>query len=114
MSIAAPLLAVFISIAYLILSKLFVGKNKRKVSETTGKNIQLWGLVIIGLVSIYCIFALDILDNNVMKWFWLSFIIIALGFQSFLEWKFLKEIKQYVVSLFVLMLGLIYIIIFMF
>lgn len=109
-SISTPILALVISIAYIIVSKLIVGKRKRKVSETTGENIQICGFAIIGVIGICSIlFVLDFFDNNVMKWFWLFFIIVTLGFQSFMEWKFLKESKEYVVSLIVLMIGIIYI-----
>ncbi|WP_182201692.1 DUF4181 domain-containing protein [Paraliobacillus salinarum] len=114
MSIEIPLLPIFVSLSNLILSMLFVGKNKRKVSETAGKSIQLWGLITIGLIGISLIFVLDIQNNNVMRWFWLIFIIIVLSFQSFLEWKFTKETNRYIVSLSVLILSLFYIFIFIF
>ncbi|SFL98784.1 protein of unknown function [Gracilibacillus orientalis] len=115
MGISTPFLALVVSIAYIIVSKLIVGKNKKKISETAGENIQIWGLLIIGIIGICSVFFfLDIFNNNVMKWFWLFFLILTLGFQSFLEWKFLKDSKEYVVSLIVLMLGLIYILIFIF
>ncbi|ASK63904.1 hypothetical protein CFK37_17950 [Virgibacillus phasianinus] len=114
MGIPASILVVFILVANFLLNKLFLGRKKKEISETLGKNVHRWGMVIIGVISIYFLFSLDIFNENVMKWFWLSFIIIAQSFQSFMEWKFLKGSKQYVVSLIVLMLGLIYFFIFMF
>lgn len=115
MGISTPILAVFIGIAYILLNKLILGRNKRKVSKTVGKKIYIWGMVIIGLIGIGSIlFVLDVLNNNVMKWFWVFFIILLLGFQSIMEWKFLKGSKEYLVSIIVLILGLIYIYTFIF
>ncbi|ALX49732.1 MULTISPECIES: DUF4181 domain-containing protein [Lentibacillus] len=115
MGITTPILALVVSIAYIIVGKIIVGNKKRKISDKFGKNIQIVGLVIFGVIGISCIlFVLDISNNDVMKWFWLFFLTITLGFQSFLEWKFLRETREYMVSLVVLMIGLIYILIFIF
>lgn len=115
MGMTAGFLVLIVSIANAILSKLILGNNRRKVSETEGKYIQIGGLIviaIIGLCSIFFIF--DILEANTMRWFWLFFLILAVGFHAIMEWTFLRESKEYVVSLMVLMIGLIYIFMFMF
>ncbi len=114
MGISAPILVLVVSIANLIVSKLIVGGKRRKISETDGKIINILGLIIIATMGICSAFFIDIFDNNVMKWFWLCLLILIVGFQSFLEWKFLKESKDYIVSLIVLLIGIIYIFIFMF
>lgn len=115
MHISVPILALVVSIAYIIVSQFILGRQKRKVYETDGGTIQIGGLSIIGMIAVCAIlFILDISNNNVMKWFWLFFLILTLGFQSSLEWKFLKESKEYVVSLTVLMIGIIYIFVFIF
>ena len=115
MGITAGFLVLVVSIANAILSKLILGNIRRKVSETEGKYIQRWGLVVIAIIGFSSIFfVFDILDTNVMKWFWLFFLILTVGFHSFIEWKFLRESKEYMVSLIVLMIGVIYILIFMF
>ena len=113
--ISTGILVLIVSIANAIVGKLILGSNRRKVSETEGKYIQIWGLVVIAILGICSIFFfVDILDANVLKWFWLFFLILTVGFHSFLEWKFLRESKEYVVSLIVLMIGIIYILLFMF
>lgn len=114
MGILAPILVLIVSIANIIVGRLIVGKKRRKISDTDGKNMQFLGLLTIAIIGIWCVFVFDIIATNVMKWFWLCFLIITVGFQLFLEWKFLKESKEYLVSLIVLMIGLIYILIFMF
>ncbi|MDT9027455.1 DUF4181 domain-containing protein [Rossellomorea yichunensis] len=46
-------------------------------------------------------------DSNALKWFWIFYLIILFGFQSILEWKYLKNSKQYVTTLIFLLLGVI-------
>ena len=61
--------------------------------------IGIIAIVVIGFGSIPFIIR-DILDENVfMKWFLLGSFIFATGFYSFVEWKFLKDSKEYIVSL---------------
>lgn len=73
-----------------------------------GKDVSLWGkfiLVCIGIIAYIVIVVIDGLESEAMKWFWMSFVVIALGFQSFIDWKYLKSSKQYIASLIVLVLG---------
>lgn len=112
--ISTPILVFVISIANLIVGRLIVGGKRRKVSETDGEIIQVWGLAVIAVIGLGSMFVLDISDPQIMKWFWLGFVTLTVGIQAFLDWKFLKETKEYVVSLIVLLIGLIYIYIFMF
>ncbi|MBB6451714.1 hypothetical protein HNQ94_000135 [Salirhabdus euzebyi] len=113
MGISTPILAVFIAISYNLLRKLLIGEEKKNILETTGKNIYRLGMGILGLVGILTvIFALDLSDDNSMKWFWSIFITLTLGFQSFMDWKFQKNSKEYIVPLIILVLGIVYIFIF--
>lgn len=41
------------------------------------------------------------------KWYWIIYLILLLGFQSILEWKFLKNSKQYITTLIFLIFGVI-------
>ncbi|MEK5068719.1 DUF4181 domain-containing protein [Sporosarcina sp. FSL K6-1508] len=89
-----------------ILNKL-LGVEKKKISETSGKKVDQWGRGII-LVLFLCTLPFVITkDINVMKWYWILYIILLLGFQSILEWKYLKNSKQHVTTLIFLMLGVI-------
>ncbi|MCT2536214.1 DUF4181 domain-containing protein [Aquibacillus koreensis] len=113
MGISTPILAIFIAISYNLLRKLLIGEEKKKISETAGKNVYRIGMGIFGLIGILTvIIALDLSDNNSMKWFWSIFITLILGFQSFMDWKFHKNSKEYIVPLIVLVLGIVYIFIF--
>jgi len=104
------LFIVFIILAFLldrVISKLLGIDKKGKLSETSGKNIDRWGRVIIFIIVI-CIFPFVISkDTNVIKWFWILYLSLLVGFQAILEWKYLKNTKQYISSLIFLILGVI-------
>ena len=73
-------------------------RKKEKISETSGKNIDRWGRGLI-LLTFLCTlpFAVEE-DRNVIKWYWICFLIVSMGFQSFMEWKYLKNSKEYVIT----------------
>ena len=43
-------------------------------------------------------------DAPFIKWYWIVYVIILFGFQSILEWKYLKSSKQYITTLVFLIL----------
>jgi len=112
--IAAPILVLVVSITRMIVSGLIVGENKRKISETDGKYIEIFGNILLIIISFSTLYFLDIMNPDVMKWFLLCALIIILGFHTFLEWYFMKESKQYEASLITLAVGIIYTSIFIF
>lgn len=114
MGLSVPILVLVVSITNMIAGKLILGEDRKKIYETSGKYIYLWGTIILLTIGFGCLFFLDISDLNVMKWLWLCFSILTVGFYTFLEWMFLKESKEYIVSLIVLTVGLIYTLIFIF
>ncbi|KGR78032.1 DUF4181 domain-containing protein [Ureibacillus manganicus] len=114
MGISAPLLVFVVGIANLIVGHFLIEGKRKKISETKGKYIHKWGYSIIATMGIGSLFILDIFDPNVMKWFWLGLLILIIGFQTLLDWKYLKGTKEYLVSLIVLVIGIIYILVVMF
>ncbi len=99
----------------IIILSLFINKfltkwlgvgRKEKISETPGKNIDRWGRGII-LLIFFCSLPYAIENRNVIKWYWICFLIVSIGFQSFMEWKYLKTSKQYVITLTYLLLALV-------
>jgi hypothetical protein len=87
-----------------IINKLLAVK-KKKISETSGKNVDRWGRGVI-LVIFLCTLPFVITKGtNVMKWYWILYLLLLLGFQSILEWKYLKNSKQYITTLIFLMLS---------
>ncbi|MFJ7978542.1 DUF4181 domain-containing protein [Peribacillus sp. JNUCC 23] len=102
-----PFIIVLIILGFLleiIINKL-LGVEKKKISETSGKKVDRWGRGII-LVIFLCTLPFVITkDINVMKWYWILYLILLLGFQSILEWNYLKNSKQHVTTLIFLMLS---------
>ncbi|GIP22888.1 DUF4181 domain-containing protein [Paenibacillus sp. J22TS3] len=58
-----------------------------------------------GYYHLYCSFVEHKQEGNTLKWFFILFITIAYGFRSFIDWKYLRDSKEYMVSLIVLILG---------
>ncbi|WML48551.1 DUF4181 domain-containing protein [Neobacillus sp. PS3-34] len=82
---------------------MIVGPEREELTED-GKGVDLWGKVILSALGIITFIFINI-ENEAMKWFWILFVIAAFGFQSFVDWKYLKESKRYIVSLIVLIFG---------
>ena len=92
-----------------IINKLLGIDKEVKISETSGKNVDRWGRGII-LVIFLCSLPFFIEQEvNVMKSYLMLFSILVFGFESILEWKYLKSSKQYISTLISLMLVLIFI-----
>nr|WP_306798791.1 DUF4181 domain-containing protein [Oceanobacillus saliphilus] len=94
-------------ISIILLEKILnilLGVEKKKVSETSGKSIDRWGRGIILVVGLSALPFVVTMDVNIIKWYWIAYFVLLWGFQSFLEWKYLKESKQYVTTLIYLIL----------
>lgn len=81
--------------------------EKKKLSETSAKHIDRWGkgiILVIALTTLPFILKMDIKN---MKWYWIGYFMVSLGFQSFLERMYLKESKQYITTLIFLILAII-------
>ena len=85
-----------------------LGVEKKKISETSAKSIDRWGRGIILVIALLTLPFIITKDVNIIKWYWIAYFLLLLGFQSFLEWKYLKESKQYVTTLTFLILGVIF------
>ncbi len=73
----------------------FWGVKRKSISETPGKRIDRWGRTII--VLIYLSFIIITKGSN--EWQFVLFLTALLGFQTILEWKYLKDSKQYISTL---------------
>lgn len=82
-----------------------LGVEKKKTSETTAKSVDRWERGIILVIALLTLPFIITKDVNIIKWYWIAYFLLLLGFQSFLEWKYLKESKQYVTTLVFLILG---------
>ncbi|EDL66293.1 DUF4181 domain-containing protein [Bacillus sp. SG-1] len=79
----------------------WLGKDTRKISDTEGKLLDRWGRGVILLIALVFLTKVgDMSDQRLaMNIYWISFIIVFLGFQSFMQWKFLKGSKEYLKTL---------------
>ncbi|MGO4693046.1 DUF4181 domain-containing protein [Paenibacillus sp. 2TAB26] len=97
------LVGILLVFASLFLRKWIVGTAKKETSDK-GKRVSMWGMTIAALIATAIIIFID-LEGNALKWFCMLFIFIVAGFQSFVDWKFLKGSKEYIVTLLVLVIG---------
>ncbi|WP_084509278.1 DUF4181 domain-containing protein [Paenibacillus assamensis] len=54
------------------------------------------------------LFVLDVTDEYMMKWFFLIVFVVSAGFHASMEWWYLRGNNQYVISILLLVVGLIY------
>ncbi|MGZ9583706.1 DUF4181 domain-containing protein [Paenibacillus marinisediminis] len=104
---AIVFILIILTFSQILLRLWIVGTEKEEIAEE-GKDISLWGkviLAVISLITFIVIIAVDSAEGKAIKWFWMILIIAANGFQSFIDWKYLKGSKQYMVSLIVLLIG---------
>ncbi|MHC0038764.1 DUF4181 domain-containing protein [Pseudoneobacillus sp. C159] len=97
------LICIILAFSHFILRLIIVGHERKELTED-GKTVDLWGKVMLSALGIIT-FIFIYIESEAMKWFWIIFVIAALGFQSFVDWKYQKESKRYIVSLIVLIIG---------
>ncbi|WP_375103361.1 DUF4181 domain-containing protein [Paenibacillus sp. RS8] len=106
---AIPFLVLILAFSGFFLRVWIVGPDKEKISDD-GNELNIKGKLILGLIGLISAIVIMIADGVQgigMKWFWIVFIIIAVGFQSYIDWKFLKHTKQHIVSMILLVEGVV-------
>ena len=93
-----------------LINRLLGIKKKGQIADTPGKYIDRWGRGIILVTFLISLLFLVSKDANasVFKWFWTLYLVVIMGFQTLLEWKYLKDSKQYISTLIYLMLFLVF------
>ncbi|REE78548.1 uncharacterized protein DUF4181 [Paenibacillus taihuensis] len=113
--LSMSLLLLLLIILELIVKKYLLVKEPNKISDTNGKSVNRWVKGLLAIISfIVFFFVLDTTNINALKWFWLALFIVSMGQHTFMEWRYLKGSKEYIISLLKLAVGLIYILIFIF
>ena len=91
------LIAVFFGADYLMRKLLKV--DKVKFSETPGGKVSQWGRgIILAVVLGGVILFIDDFSDGIL-WFWIFYFLTLGVFEAFLEWKYFRESKSYLVSL---------------
>ena len=89
--------AVFLGLEFVLRKWLKV--EKVKLSETEGKKIERWGRGLILVVGLcFLPFALSGSPWR-MLWFWIVYWVVFSFFQAFLQWKYAKESREYILTL---------------
>lgn len=108
------LLLILLVLVELIIKKYILVEESNKISDTDGKSINRWVKGLLTFITLCMFFVLDTTNINTLKWFWLIVFLVAMGQHVFMEWRYLKGSKEYIISLIKLAVGLIYIFIFIF
>ncbi|MEW9108433.1 DUF4181 domain-containing protein [Cytobacillus gottheilii] len=100
--IILPLIVIILSLSHLLLRKIFFG-NEKAEREYGAVKADLIGkpLLFLMMIIIYSLF----IEENMIEWFFIAVVITIMGFQTFIDWKYLKGSKQYILSLAVGILG---------
>lgn len=114
-SIAVLLFILILAVLNPLLKDWIIGEKREKISETDGRIINITGNLILVFIAIYSLlFVLDRSEEKTIKWFFFILMIIVYLFNAFLEWKYLKNSKEFTVTLLLLLFGLIYFILIIF
>ncbi|WP_255472968.1 DUF4181 domain-containing protein [Planomicrobium sp. CPCC 101079] len=85
----------------------WLGIKKVALSETPAKNTDRWGrgiIFAIALCGIPFIVGTDVASR--LFWFWVVYLTALTAFQAYLQWKYIKESKEYVMTLLLYPVGL--------
>ena len=96
---------IFIVISILLLEKIInklLGVEKKKISETAGKKADLWGRRVI-FVIILCNLPFIESGTDFAKWYMGFYIVLLFGLEAILEWKYIKNSKQYLTTIIILL-----------
>jgi hypothetical protein len=108
MGISISILVIIIAVLAPLLRKWIVGAD-RYISETVGRRVDLWGRIILAIIFfIILFFVIDPSNETTVKWFFIIFFTIITAFQSIIEWKYLKNSKEFIVTLLLWLFALIY------
>lgn len=86
----------FVGIMERLLRLWMVEDDPEKITETSGKNAYLWGniLLVISVVS-----AIFLWEQVSMNFILIVFATVFLMFHAFMEWKYIREEREHIVTL---------------
>ena len=102
---------IILSILFFFFEKVvnkLLGVKRQKVSDTPGRKVDRWGRGIT-VVIFFCIAIPYFMINSHVpwKWYFILLLLFTIGFQAILEWKYIKNSKQYASTLIILIVSLI-------
>ncbi|WP_404451870.1 DUF4181 domain-containing protein [Virgibacillus necropolis] len=85
-----------------------LGVERKKVSETSGKNLDFWGRGIILVIFLSTLWFVITNNSDILtKFYWMTYLALLIGFQVIMEFIFIKESKQYISTTLLLILCLV-------
>ncbi|WP_188456902.1 DUF4181 domain-containing protein [Virgibacillus oceani] len=87
------------------LSKWLFKENRNKLSDTDGKKIYIFGMTILLVVSFG--FMITFIDSEkAFIWTVTCILLVFSIFQSFMEWRYIKESKQFIIPVILIAVGM--------
>lgn len=101
-------LLIFLFLIEKVLKKIF-GIKKKKIADTPGKKVDFWGRLIIVTVFVGSIWFVYLhYSDLILKWYFMVYFSILYGFQAITEYIYMKETKQHIISIFYLIMILVF------
>ena len=66
------------------------------ITETSGKNVYRWGSILLIISGVTAIF---LWEQGSLEFIWIIFATVFLIFRAFMEWRFIREEREHVVTL---------------
>ncbi|MBD7966698.1 DUF4181 domain-containing protein [Paenibacillus gallinarum] len=89
------------------ISNKILGVEKKKLSETSGKNVDRWGgitTLILFLITQW--FGITNESDTLRMSYWMTYLAFLFGFQAIMEYIFIKESRQYISTIILLIMVL--------
>ena len=107
-----PKLAVMLVLVVALISyfaeKLLLDEPRKKLTNTKIKWVYIISIVLLAIVALSALSYIDILDEAFMKWYWFVLVTLFLSYNGILEKIYLKDSKEYLVTLISLVGGIIF------
>ncbi|SFL91280.1 hypothetical protein [Salibacterium qingdaonense] len=99
---------IVMAVVYEILGRMMIGKERRKIKETSGKMIYQTGTGMLAAAGVGIVFTvLPSEPGRETPGFWTGFITVLLLYQAAMEQVFLRDARYPVTTLLTLALGLV-------
>ncbi|PSL36242.1 uncharacterized protein DUF4181 [Planomicrobium soli] len=104
------IMLILIALGLFLLEKLIrkrMNIKKVELRDTPAKSIDFWGRGVILVLALCTIpFSAGAEDMERLLWFFVVYLLAINLFQAYLQWKYVKETKEYVVTLVTFPIGI--------
>lgn len=114
MHVSIFFIPVLLLIVQFIFRKKIINEDAVKISETRGKYLYFWTRIILSLAVVVFSLKVDYSEFSEVKWFVFMSLIIAMVLCIFIEWIYIRESNEHILTLIQLIVIIDYILIFVF